>query len=94
MFNYTYICYIILKNQQNLVIPNNPALAFNGLSANNANKDVYFSKEDVFKKIVNIDDEGQSTDSKKVIIVKIIIMIIIFPLFFILKYLYIYISII
>ncbi|KAG4101667.1 hypothetical protein H8356DRAFT_1033568 [Neocallimastix lanati (nom. inval.)] len=53
------------SNQQNLVIPNNPALAFNGLSANNANKDVYFSKEDVFKKIVNIDDEGQSTDSKK-----------------------------
>jgi len=52
-------------NQQNLVIPNNPVMNFNGLGANNANKEVFFSREDVFKKIANIDDDRQSTDSKK-----------------------------
>jgi len=54
------------KSQQKLVIPNNPnhSPMYNGLSAN-TKKEIFFSKEDVFKKNADIDDDIQSNGSKK-----------------------------
>jgi len=51
---------------------------YNGLNVNNK-KDIFFSREDVFKKNVNIDDDAQSYGSKKVnkyIIYKIYLIVI------------------
>jgi len=52
-----------------LVIPNQPNPIFDYLNVNNLQdkREIFFSKEDVFKKKIKNDDDANSYDSKKVI---------------------------
>lgn len=55
------------KESQKLVIPNQPNPIFDYLNVNNLQdkREIFFSKEDVFKKKIKNDDDANSYDSKK-----------------------------